>query len=52
MFLCDEPGQPGQIDLSVKWLRSGRGGGGAEGEVEKERQVIVSLGVEVDLSAI
>lgn len=44
MFPCDEPGQPGQIDLSVKWLRRGRGGGGAESEVEQERQVIVSLG--------
>lgn len=52
MFLCDEPEQPGQIDLSVKWLRRGRGGGGAEAEVEKGRQVIVSLGVEVDLSVI
>lgn len=53
MFLCDEPGQPGQIDLSLKWLRRGRGGaGGAESEVEQERQVIVSQGVEVDLSVI
>lgn len=52
MFLCDEPGQPGQIDLSVKWLKRGRGRWGTEGEVELERQVIVSLGVEVDLSVI
>lgn len=54
MFLCDEPGQPGQIDLSARWLRRGRGGwgGGAEGEVEQEMQVIVSLGVELDLSVI
>lgn len=50
MFLRDEPGQPGQIYLSVKWLRRGRGG--AVGEVEQERRVIVSLGVEVDTSVI
>lgn len=47
MFVCDESGQTEQIDSSVNgW----RGAGGAEGEVEQERQVIVSLGVEVDLS--
>ena len=54
MFLCGEPGQSGQIDLSARWLGRGRGRGegGAEGEVEQEIQVIVSLGVEVDLSLI
>lgn len=52
MFVCDESVQPEQIDLSVKWLKRWRGGGGAAGEVEQETQVIVSLGVEVDPSVI